>query len=139
MILKAGDALRIHAGVPHAAKALGKEPMRAVVVYNTGQRQFAEVEEKGEPREEPSHEDADFPPSFPRRSAAAGAGLTILPAGLSRYAANEKINVALVGVGGRGEWFVDTIPRMENVVAVCDVNDEKIAAAFQHWEEFGKT
>ena len=46
-------------------------------------------------------------------AAAAGAGLTILPArSLRAYAANEKINVALVGVGGRGEWFVDTIPRM---------------------------
>ena len=61
-----------------------------------------------------------------------GAGLTILPAGLARgYAANEKLNVALVGVGGRGKWFVDTIPRMEHVVAVCDVNDEKIAEAFR--------
>jgi quercetin dioxygenase-like cupin family protein len=49
VILKAGDALRIPAGVPHAAKALGKEPMRAIVVYNTGQRQFAEVKE-GEPK-----------------------------------------------------------------------------------------
>ena len=67
-----------------------------------------------------------------------GAGLTILPAGLARgYAANEKLNVALVGVGGRGQWFVDTIPRMERVVAVCDVNDEKIAEAQKHWEEFG--
>ena len=72
-------------------------------------------------------------------SAAVGAGLTILPAGLVHgYAANERINVALVGVGGRGRWFVDTIPRMENVVAVCDVNDQKIDAAFQHWDEFGK-
>ena len=35
---------------------------------------------------------------------------------------NEQIRVALVGVGGGGEWFVDTIPRMEQVVAVCDVD-----------------
>jgi hypothetical protein len=76
---------------------------------------------------------------FLAATAAVGAGLTILPAQSARgYAANEKINVALVGVGGRGEWFVDTIPRMERVVAVCDVNDEKTAAAFQHWEESGK-
>ena len=32
--------------------------------------------------------------------------------------ANEKINVALIGVGGRGTWFVNTIPRMENIVAM---------------------
>ena len=77
---------------------------------------------------------------FLRSSAVIGAGLTILPAGVVRgYAANEKINVALVGVGGRGTWFVDTIPRMENVVAVCDVDATKIAEAFEHWDEFGKS
>jgi quercetin dioxygenase-like cupin family protein len=44
--LKAGDALRIPPGVPHTAKVLGNAPMRAVVVYNTGERQFAPVKEK---------------------------------------------------------------------------------------------
>ncbi len=71
-------------------------------------------------------------------SAALGAGVAIVPAGLVRaYAANERIQVGLVGVGGRGRWFVDTIPRMEQVVAVCDVNEQKIAEAFKHWEEAG--
>lgn len=37
--------------------------------------------------------------------------------------------MALVGVGGRGEWFVDTIPRMERVVAMCDVSEQKLAEA----------
>jgi len=46
VILKAGDALRIPPGVPHSARALGQQPMRAVVVYNTGQRQFTPVQEK---------------------------------------------------------------------------------------------
>jgi predicted dehydrogenase len=74
-----------------------------------------------------------------RSSAAFGVGLAFFPARLARgYAANEKLNVALVGVGGRGSWFVDTIPRMENVVALCDVNDEKTAAALKHWEERAK-
>jgi len=44
VILKAGDALRIPPGVPHSARALGQQPMRAVVAYNTGQRQFTPVE-----------------------------------------------------------------------------------------------
>lgn len=75
---------------------------------------------------------------FLRSATAIGAGLTILPArSACSYAANEKLNVALVGVGGRGQWFVDTIPRMERVVAVCDVNDEKVAAAQKHWQEGG--
>ena len=69
---------------------------------------------------------------------ALGAGLTILPTGVVHGSSpNEKVNVALVGVGGRGQWFVDTIPRMQRVVAVCDVNEEKIAGAFRHWEEAG--
>lgn len=49
--------------------------------------------------------------------------------------ANEKINVALIGVGGRGTWFVDTIPRMENVVAICDVNWQKIAETYKRWAD----
>ncbi len=76
---------------------------------------------------------------FLRSSAVLGGGLTILPAAVVRgYAAHERINVALVGVGGRGTWFVDTIPRMENVVAVCDVNSRKVSEAFQHWDKFGR-
>jgi quercetin dioxygenase-like cupin family protein len=44
VILKAGDALRIPPGVPHTAKVLGNVPMRSVVVYNTGERQFTPVQ-----------------------------------------------------------------------------------------------
>ena len=73
-------------------------------------------------------------------AALGGAGLLILRgrASASSYRANEKLNVALIGVGGRGGWFVDTVPKMENVVALCDVNDEKLAEAFQRWEDGAK-
>jgi predicted dehydrogenase len=48
------------------------------------------------------------------------------------YAANEKLGVALIGVGGRGSWFVSTIPKLDtNVVAMCDVNDRKAALSFK--------
>jgi mannose-6-phosphate isomerase-like protein (cupin superfamily) len=47
VILKAGDVLRIPAGTPHQAKALGKEPLKSIVIYNTGNRQFTPVKEKG--------------------------------------------------------------------------------------------
>jgi hypothetical protein len=75
--------------------------------------------------------------NFLRSAASAGAGLVILRNSRSvwSYQANEKLDVALVGVGGRGEWFADTIPRMENVVALCDANDRKIVAAFERWKE----
>lgn len=77
--------------------------------------------------------------SFSRRhflkSSVQGAlGLTILSGSASAlsYRANEKLNIALVGIGGRGAWFVDTIPRLgENVVAVCDVNDERAAESLK--------
>ncbi|NQT39574.1 MAG: Gfo/Idh/MocA family oxidoreductase [Planctomycetes bacterium] len=57
----------------------------------------------------------------------------LLPEGLARgYVANEKLNIALVGIGGRGSWFVDTIPRIgENIVAVCDVNDDRAAESLK--------
>ncbi|HNR97976.1 MAG TPA: Gfo/Idh/MocA family oxidoreductase [Planctomycetota bacterium] len=48
---------------------------------------------------------------------------------------NSRLRVALIGVGGRGTWFVDTIPRMEDVAAVCDIDDRKIAQCFKRWEE----
>ena len=48
------------------------------------------------------------------------------------YAANEKLSIALIGVGGRGRWFVGTIPKLgTNVVAMCDVNDHKAERSFK--------
>lgn len=70
---------------------------------------------------------------FLRSSAAAGIAFTIVPAGLVRgYAANEKLGVALVGLSGRGSWFVETAPRIgTDVVALCDVNQRRAAEAFK--------
>jgi len=60
------------------------------------------------------------------RGVGAGVGWTLLPAQVLRaYQANEKVQVALIGVGGRGRWFVETIPKMADVVALCDVNELK--------------
>ena len=75
--------------------------------------------------------------TFLRSTALGGAGLLVLRDSRSAWGApaNQRLNVALIGVGGRGTWFVDTIPRMENVVAVCDVNARKIAEAFKHWTD----
>jgi hypothetical protein len=74
---------------------------------------------------------------FLSRFGLGAAGLLILKdrGSLRGAPANERINVALIGVGGRGRWFVDTIPRMENVVAICDVNEQKIAETFKRWAE----
>ena len=71
--------------------------------------------------------------AFLRDAALGGAGLLILSSSRSArtFAANAKLNVAIVGVGGRGKWYVDVIPRQANVVALCDVNDSKAAAAYR--------
>ena len=71
------------------------------------------------------------------KTAVGAAGLVILADFRSATSAqaNERLNVALVGVGGRGTWFVDTIPKMENVVAFCDINESKLAAAFKRWKD----
>lgn len=77
---------------------------------------------------------------FLKTTTLGGLGTLILRNSRSAYSykANEKLSVALIGVGGRGTWFVDTIPRMENVVALCDVNNRKLAEAFQRWEDGAK-
>src|SRR4030042_7995 len=55
------------------------------------------------------------------------------------YQSNEKLNVALVGVGGRGSWFVSTIPKLDtNVVAMCDVNERKASGSFKEIPEAKK-
>lgn len=70
---------------------------------------------------------------FIGQSAQAGAGLLILNSlqSVRAASANEKLNVAIIGVGGRGRWFVDTMPKLANVVALCDVNDQRAGNAYE--------
>ncbi|HYI93834.1 MAG TPA: hypothetical protein VEX68_09845, partial [Bryobacteraceae bacterium] len=62
----------------------------------------------------------------------AAAGLTILKSGSLRgqSAPSNKLNVALIGVWGRGTAHYNTL-RNENVVAICDVNDLRTKEALQ--------
>jgi predicted dehydrogenase len=42
--------------------------------------------------------------------------------------------VGLIGVGGRGDWFVGAIPRIgQNLAALCDVDDSKNPSAYQRF------
>ena len=77
---------------------------------------------------------------FLRNTTFASFGMLILRNSRSvhSYEANEKLNVALIGVGGRGQWFVNTIPRMENVTALCDVDSRKLTETFQRWRDGAK-
>src|SRR5689334_5245263 len=66
------------------------------------------------------------------KSAAAGAGFTILRSGTLRgqNAPSNKLNIALIGVWGRGTAHYNVL-RNENVVALCDVNDLRTKEALE--------
>ena len=61
---------------------------------------------------------------FLQNSAADGAAFSLIPA--SVLGANEKINLACIGVGGRGTGLIKTLHAtgMANVVALCDVETD---------------
>ncbi len=65
--------------------------------------------------------------TFFRQSLAAGSGLMILNHNVL-HAANEKLNIALIGAYGRARAHYSTL-RDENVLAICDVNEKSIAHA----------
>ena len=58
------------------------------------------------------------------------AGLTILKSGtlLGQGAPSNKLNIALIGVWGRGTAHYNVM-RNENVVAICDVNENRMKEA----------
>ena len=60
------------------------------------------------------------------------AGLTILKSGTLHGAAapSNKLNIALIGVWGRGTAHYNVM-RNENVVALCDVNENRMKEALQ--------
>lgn len=62
----------------------------------------------------------------------AAAGLTILKSGTLRgqNAPSNKLNIALIGVWGRGTAHYNVM-RNENVVALCDINDLRTKEALQ--------
>jgi len=64
--------------------------------------------------------------SLLQTGAVVGAGVTILPSGMfaakgKRTSPNEKLNIAAIGVGGRGGADINGV-KSENIVALCDVN-----------------
>ncbi len=76
--------------------------------------------------------------SFIQGSAAAAAAFTIIPnkvlAQKGRKAPSDKLNIACIGIGGRGkDNTVDACS--ENIVAVCDVDDEKYLELFKKAKE----
>ena len=69
-------------------------------------------------------------------AAATAAALTVVPrhvlGGPRHIAASEKLNVAGVGIGGRGAGDLDEVST-ENIVALCDVDDKYAGKTFQRY------
>jgi hypothetical protein len=74
---------------------------------------------------------------FLRNSAAMAAGMTIIPnvamgGALGRNAPSDKLNIAGVGIGGRG-FAVLKAMETENIVALCDVDWKYAQKTFDHF------
>lgn len=75
---------------------------------------------------------------FLRRSALGGVGLLILNDSrlAFTYAANAKLNVAGIGVGGQGRSNLDNMAGLEvNIVALCDVDQARAADTFKKFPQ----
>jgi predicted dehydrogenase len=68
---------------------------------------------------------------FLKSTAKAAATFTILAAGSARtYAANERLNIAAIGIGGQGAGDIDQL-KSQNIVALCDVDWRHAAGTFK--------
>ena len=78
-----------------------------------------------------NHETSPIPEDHHRRAAA---GLLLLPSGAraGKNAPGNKLNVALIGVWGRGLAHYDSLAD-ENVVALCDVNEKRFPDALKRF------
>ncbi len=73
--------------------------------------------------------------SYLKSTAAAATAFTILPAGLARgYAANEKLNLGIIGAGGRGGANLQAVAG-ENIAALCDVDRGPLNAAARRFPD----
>ena len=74
-----------------------------------------------------------------KAAASSAAGVVILKNSRSAraYQANEKLNLAIIGAGGRGRSNLGSVAR-ENIVALCDVNEQKAANSFDRFPDAKK-
>ncbi len=71
--------------------------------------------------------------SFLASSAAATAGLALAPR-IGAQSANDRLNIAAIGSGGQGMSNLNNC-RSENIVALCDVDEQRAGQAFQEWPD----
>ena len=73
--------------------------------------------------------------SFIGKTGAVAAGITILPSsvisGLGKRMPTDKLNIAVVGIGGMGNSNLKAVAPTENIVALCDVDWAYSAGVFE--------
>ena len=70
--------------------------------------------------------------TFLKHSALAGVGYWVA-AGTARAQSdspNEKLNIGIIGVAGRGGGNMRSVSK-ENIVALCDIDEKRLAGAVQ--------
>ena len=74
--------------------------------------------------------------TFLKKSAVFGTGLVVLRSGILKagQSPNEKLNIAIIGVSGRGGSNTGNV-RSENIVALCDVNENNLAGAAKRFPQ----
>src|SRR5712691_4540366 len=67
---------------------------------------------------------------FLRQTAITGVGLWVTggSAGAKSKSPNEKLNIGVIGAGGRGDADLHGVAS-ENIVALCDIDDEALDRA----------
>jgi predicted dehydrogenase len=79
--------------------------------------------------------------SFISRSAVAGAGFMVVPrhviGGKGYVAPSDKLNIAAIGSGGMGASNINNVSS-QNIVALCDVDDNQAANTFKKYPKVPK-
>ena len=77
---------------------------------------------------------------FLTRALLGGAGLCVLRNGLlaAGQAPSDKLNIGVAGVAGRGGGNMGAVARSENIVALCDVHEGKLAGAAKRFPKASK-
>ena len=71
--------------------------------------------------------------TFLKQGAIAGIGLSILKSEiLTGQSPNNKLNIAVIGLGDRGKQNINAVSS-ENIVALCDVNENNLAEAAEQF------
>lgn len=76
---------------------------------------------------------------FLRRTTTAGIGFWVAGriARAESKSPNEKLNIACIGVGGRGKDNTGGMAN-ENIVALCDVDEVRAAESFKRFTALGR-